>query len=131
VNSDYGADVNEDGVLAWIRERVVIGAPVDDVLGRPGKNLDGAMMVRVKGRKRRRIYNWGTPDCDEALRDAWLERLKVPPRASTDQLRRAEQTSWRVRCVETRTAGSASGLGKRTVSNAGTAPQSDSSDSSA
>jgi hypothetical protein len=30
--------------------------------------------------------------------------------------------------VETRTAGSASGLGKRTSSNAGTAPQADSSD---
>ena len=31
--------------------------------------------------------------------------------------------------METRTAGSASGLGKRTSSNAGTAPQADSSDS--
>jgi hypothetical protein len=37
------------------------------------------------------------------------------------------QEPWRARCVETRTAGSASGLGKRTSSNAGTAPQADSS----
>ena len=37
------------------------------------------------------------------------------------------QEPWRARCVETRTAGSASGLGKRTGSNAGTAPQADSS----
>ena len=36
------------------------------------------------------------------------------------------QKPWRARCVETRTAGSASGLGKRTGSNAGTAPQADS-----
>ena len=33
---------------------------------------------------------------------------------------------WRARCVETRTPGSASGLGKRTESNPGTAPQADS-----
>jgi hypothetical protein len=37
------------------------------------------------------------------------------------------QKPWRARCVETCTAGSASGLGKRTGSNAGTAPQADSS----
>ena len=37
------------------------------------------------------------------------------------------QKPWRARCVETRTAGSASGLGKRTGSNPGTAPQADSS----
>ena len=36
------------------------------------------------------------------------------------------QAPWRARCVETCTAGSASGLGKRTSSNAGTAPQADS-----
>jgi len=33
---------------------------------------------------------------------------------------------WRARCVETRTAGSESGLGKRTDGNTGTAPQADS-----
>ena len=37
---------------------------------------------------------------------------------------------WRARCVETRTPGSASGLGKRTESNLGTAPQADSPSSS-
>jgi hypothetical protein len=37
------------------------------------------------------------------------------------------QKPWRARCMETCTAGSASGLGKRTSSNAGTAPQADSS----
>ena len=36
------------------------------------------------------------------------------------------QTPWRARCVERRTPGSASGLGKRTESNLGTAPQADS-----
>jgi hypothetical protein len=36
------------------------------------------------------------------------------------------QTPWRARCGESRTPGSASGLGKRTSSNAGTAPQADS-----
>ena len=36
------------------------------------------------------------------------------------------QGSWRARCAERRTPGSASGLGKRTSSNAGTAPQADS-----
>jgi hypothetical protein len=36
------------------------------------------------------------------------------------------QTPWRARCRETGTAGSASGLGKRTRSNPGTAPQADS-----
>lgn len=33
---------------------------------------------------------------------------------------------WRARCVETCTAGSESGLGKRTDGNTGTAPQADS-----
>ena len=37
------------------------------------------------------------------------------------------QRPWRARCGESRTPGSASGLGKRTSSNAGTAPQADSS----
>ena len=36
------------------------------------------------------------------------------------------QKPWRARCGESRTPGSASGLGKRTGSNAGTAPQADS-----
>lgn len=36
------------------------------------------------------------------------------------------QRPWRARCGESRTPGSASGLGKRTSSNAGTAPQADS-----
>ena len=40
------------------------------------------------------------------------------------------QTPWRARCVERRTPGSASGLGKRTESNLGTAPQADSPASS-
>ena len=40
--------------------------------------------------------------------------------------RNPRQEPWRARCVETRTAGSASGPGKRTSSNAGTAPQADS-----
>ena len=41
-------------------------------------------------------------------------------------LRARRQTLWRARCGESRTPGSASGLGKRTSSNAGTAPQADS-----
>ena len=41
-------------------------------------------------------------------------------------LRARRQTLWRARCGESRTPGSASGLGKRTRSNAGTAPQADS-----
>ena len=38
----------------------------------------------------------------------------------------ARQEPWRARCGESRTPGSASGLGKRTESNPGTAPQADS-----
>jgi hypothetical protein len=38
----------------------------------------------------------------------------------------ARQEPWRARCDESRTPGSASGLGKRTGSNPGTAPQADS-----
>ena len=41
-------------------------------------------------------------------------------------LNRPRQEPWRARCGESRTPGSASGLGKRTSSNAGTAPQADS-----
>ena len=44
-------------------------------------------------------------------------------------LRARRQTLWRARCGESRTPGSASGLGKRTRSNAGTAPQADSTES--
>ena len=39
---------------------------------------------------------------------------------------RPRQEPWRARCGESRTPGSVSGLGKRTSSNAGTAPQADS-----
>ena len=38
------------------------------------------------------------------------------------------QKLWRARCGESRTPGSASGLGKRTGSNPDTAPQADSTD---
>jgi hypothetical protein len=41
---------------------------------------------------------------------------------------RPRQKPWRARCGESRTPGSASGLGKRTRSNADTAPQADSTD---
>ena len=50
-------------------------------------------------------------------------RSPTPGQCSTTPER---QTPWRARCRETGTAGSASGLGKRTRSNPGTAPQADS-----
>ena len=46
------------------------------------------------------------------------------PRTLANPARR--QTQWRARCVETRMAGAASGLGKRTDGTLGTAPKADS-----
>lgn len=62
--------------------------------------------------------NGGAPVTGVSERQATLHRWAFlnPPR----------QKPWRARCGESRTPGSASGLGKRTSSNAGTAPQADS-----
>jgi Group II intron, maturase-specific domain len=55
----------------------------------------------------------------------------IPQPLGLSCLNHPRQTPWRARCVETRTAGSASGLGKRTGSNPDTAPQVDSTPSRA
>jgi len=70
--------MDDETVLLGMRERVRIGAPIDSVLGRPGKDLEGAPAVAIDGRKRRRMYTWGTPECDEAFREGRLERARVP-----------------------------------------------------
>jgi hypothetical protein len=58
---------------------------------------------------RRPIPVAGSTTCSPS----WVQAARTSPR----------QKPWRARCSEGRTAGSASGLGKRTSSNAGTAPQ--------
>ena len=65
--------------------------------------------------------NGGAPVTGVSERQATLHRWAV--------LNRPRQEPWRARCGESRTPGSASGLGKRTSSNAGTAPQADSTQS--
>ena len=62
--------------------------------------------------------NGGAPVTGVSKRQATLHRWAL--------LNRPRQEPWRARCGESRTPGSASGLGKRTSSNAGTAPQADS-----
>lgn len=64
--------------------------------------------------------NGGAPVTGVSERQATLHRWAF--------LNRARQEPWRARCGESRTPGSASGLGKRTSNNAGTAPQADSTD---
>jgi hypothetical protein len=70
--------VDDEAMLAEIRERVSLGGPIDQVFGRPGKNLAGASMVGVRGRKRRRMYTWGTPECEDARQRGLLERPRMP-----------------------------------------------------
>ena len=58
------------------------------------------------------------------------DRCRAKPVSVPPPARRRRAAGWRARCGESRTPGSASGLGKRTGGNAGTAPQADSTSAS-
>ncbi len=64
--------------------------------------------------------NGGAPVTGVSKRQATLHRWAL--------LNGPRQEPWRARCGESRTPGSVSGLGKRTGSNPGTAPQADSTE---
>jgi integrase len=86
----------------------------DDRTLRVGQSLLDELASRITSTSHRSR----SPDTDTGV-----ARSPIPGHCPATPER---QTPWRARCRETGTAGSASGLGKRTGSNPGTAPQADS-----
>ena len=119
--------VTADGILPADTDLLgVIGRAILDCAAGNGKTSAATSPAATAGGpdRRRTGSNCSTwHRCRLSDTDTAAARSPTPGQCSTTP---EWQTPWRARCRETGTAGSASGLGKRTRSNPGTAPQADS-----